>query len=110
MGSNSEKPENALDVLYGSLKNIRIGIDRELAKGQNGWVHCFGSRLFQVETLLSISTVRSQFSGSDYKLIEERLGRLNEEFGVMKEQYGDILPSEEEREELIVKLENILKN
>lgn len=112
MINEMELPEkkSALEELKENIKGAKEGIEREFSKGFNSWPACFGSRVFQAETYLSIKPVREELGQDKYKEARGKLEDLKTQLQKLKEEYpeANTIPPEETREEFIKKLKEIL--
>lgn len=85
-----EKGESsAHDELMAIIDNASSAVETEFSRTQNSWMECFGSKIFQIETYLSLRSVKEFYSEEKYNLLMEKLEELKELHSSLKERYPD---------------------
>lgn len=110
----SSQPEKSITILQ-EIENVveqsPEKVEAEFLRTANTWLDCFISRLFALETYLSIESAKEEMgSEKDYQRILGRLEELKEKIDILKEQYPtqDTIPPDEIKEELFQDLKNII--
>ena len=106
-----EKPKSILEEIQEIIDKSPEKIEEEFKRTTNTWLDCFISRLFPIETYLSLRNAKAEV-GSDekYQDISIRLEDLKEKVADLKEQYPDknTIPPEEAKKELFENLRNLI--
>lgn len=101
----NEPVENGINLLKEIIKNSPVEIEAEYGKTKNDWLACFGSRIFQLESVFATSEMRSLFSEDEYQTVADRLEQLKgHQYTLKQEHSGREEPSEAERQQLLEEL------
>ena len=102
----SEIREIVVRIITESAESIQAEYERTA----NSWAACFGSRVFAIETTLSMRNAPSAFDEPGYPEIIKRLEELKDSLDSTKKSYPEHLPLPPEKtmSELLSKLIGLL--
>lgn len=94
-------------MLQSAIAGAPAGIEAEFARTANTWPSCVGSRVFVIDTYLSIKSVEDALGPVAYQAVMKRMDRLQERLAEVKAQYPTKVdqPPEEVKHELLTLLD-----
>ena len=78
-----------LELLEGIISNASSEIEREFQKTANNWLACFGTIVFQIETILHSRQIKEGMPDEKFKKAVEKLEFLKQQLQELKTQYSE---------------------
>lgn len=109
--NQQEDRKTILEEIESVIEQSPEKVEAEFIRTANTWLDCFTSRLFPIETYLTMQSASQEFNSDE--AYQGALGRLEELKGMvldLKEEYPnqDTIPPDDIKEKLFTSLKNII--
>ena len=111
MKNHEREPQKILiEEAQGVIERAEQGIEDEFSRTRNTWLECFGSRVFALETYLSMDSAKTEVGTERHQSIIEKLESLKERLAKLKDEYPDkdTVPPDETKRELLDSLKDVI--
>ena len=101
------RESTSVELICDNIANAPSRVEVEFSRTSNTWLECFGSRIFQLETLLYLRQTKAILSPEAFQRAVRALDELKEHHHRLVQEYPDreTIPSADIQQELFKRLD-----